>query len=68
MQRFDARLAAITSHSRMRTVYTEIQWRRQKSEVWAGKAEEVWGTEVPQQRPGAEPRWGSNKTQHKFGA
>jgi len=48
------------------------QWRMQDFDK--GDAEqEVWGTEVPQQGPGAEPRWGSGgeaprsqKAQRKF--
>jgi len=35
-----------------------MQWRIQ--DFHTGDAEQgVWGTEVPQQGPGAEPRWGS---------
>jgi len=38
---------------------TVLQWRRQESAIRLGcKVHEVWGREVPQRGPGADPRWG----------
>ena len=53
--------AKICIYSQKMSKYPRIryawQWRSQGLEV--GWAQGVWGTEVPQRGPGAEPRWGS---------